>query len=81
MSERFREKVTEVAALRRQITQRGDAKPSMADAKVSTLTQALVQKQAALETTTNERNQLRLELERLKVSGNRSTEKKNVNVE
>uniref|UniRef100_A0A0A9XYI4 Golgin subfamily A member 5 n=1 Tax=Lygus hesperus TaxID=30085 RepID=A0A0A9XYI4_LYGHE len=66
MSERFREKVNEVLSLRRQITQRGDSKPNLSEAKVSTLTQALVQKQAALEGMTNERNQLRLEMERIK---------------
>ncbi|XP_073980546.1 golgin subfamily A member 5-like isoform X3 [Rhodnius prolixus] len=68
MTERVRERESELTRLRRQLAQRGINNPSTTnqDQRVTALTKALVEKELALEQVKDQRNQLRIQLDRIK---------------
>uniref|UniRef100_A0A0V0G6R5 Putative golgin subfamily protein a member 5-like isoform 2 n=1 Tax=Triatoma dimidiata TaxID=72491 RepID=A0A0V0G6R5_TRIDM len=68
MTERVRERESELTRLRRQLAQRGvnNTSTNNQDQRVTALTKALVEKELALEQMTDQRNQLRIQLDRVK---------------
>uniref|UniRef100_A0A224X9P9 Putative golgin subfamily protein a member 5 n=1 Tax=Panstrongylus lignarius TaxID=156445 RepID=A0A224X9P9_9HEMI len=68
MTERVRERESELTRLRRQLAQRGvnNTSTNNQDQRVTALTKALVEKELALEQITDQRNQLRIQLDRIK---------------
>ncbi|KAK9498326.1 hypothetical protein O3M35_002984 [Rhynocoris fuscipes] len=68
MTERVRERETELTRLRRQLAQKGvnNTATNNQEQRINALTKALVEKELALEQVTDQRNQLRIHLDRIK---------------